>query len=260
MGINQRRHYRTDGRMLGGGSTEVVAGGVRQKVTLIDISASGAAIAFSGMTIEEVESFLKSSLASPQLIIESRKLRNPLRLPFRAVHTSALPYGTGVGLTFRAQVRSDERMTDAMQRIFNRRQAVRVDCDLTRPIIVAVRDDQGVEVCRAILKDLSVSGVGLYGRPEDAERIQRDKTYRFLFILDGREMDVTGDVRSEPRSLTLPAKDRPGTVDVIRYGAELCDRDRRRSGVSVPITSFVMKRQLDIRRAHVDPAAPSAEA
>ncbi len=253
MSINQRRQYRTDGRMLGGGNVEVVAGGQRNKVTLIDISASGAALAFSGMTVEEVESFLKSSLASPQLVIESRKLRTPLRLPFRTVHTSALPYGTGLGIAFRAHVRSDERLNDAMQRIFNRRQAVRVDCDMQHPILVAVHAEGGDELCRVVLKDLSVSGLGFLGHPRDAGRLERDTMYQLRFVLDGRELSVKGMVKSDPRVIALPARDRPGDIEVMRVGVELSDRDQKRSGVSVPITSFVMKRQLDIRRAHVEP-------
>ena len=252
MGMNQRRHNRTDGRGLGQIDVEVVAGGQRQKVTIIDINASGAAIAFSGMTTAEVDTFLKSSMASPQLVLESGKLRNPLRLPFRPVHASALPYGTGLGIAFRQQVRDSDKISRSLRRIFNRRLAVRVDCDLRHPMIVAITDADGMELCRAILKDLSINGLGLFGLPKDAHWLGKDEWYNFRFILNGRELTVKGELKAEPKVAQMDARDGDYTFEVTRYGVEIAERDRRGASVSVPITSWVMRRQLDIRRAHVD--------
>ena len=252
MGVNKRRPYRTDGRGLGRIDVEVVAGGQRQKVTIIDISASGAAIAFSGMTPAEVDAFLKSSMSSPQMVLESGKLRNPMRLPFQPVHATALPYGTGLGVTFRQQVRDSDKISRSLRRIFSLRQAVRVDCDLSQPMIVAICDTDGMELCRAILKDLSINGMGFFGLPQDAHWLSKGLHYTFRFILDGRELTLKGELKADPKLAEMDARDGDYVIEVTRYGVEITERDRRLASVSVPITSWVMRRQLQIRRAHID--------
>jgi c-di-GMP-binding flagellar brake protein YcgR len=252
MGVNKRRHYRTDGRSLGRIDVEVVAGGQGHKVTIIDISASGAAIAFSGMNPAEVETFLKSSMSSPQIVLKSGKLRNPLRLPFKPDHYTALPYGTGLGVSFRQQVRDSDKISRSLRRIFKRRQAVRVDCDLRRPMIVAICDADGMELCRAILKELSINGMGFLGHPGDAHWLKKEQNYTFRFILDGRELTLGGELKGDPKVAEMDARDGDYSFEVTRYGVEITERDRRRPSVSVPITSWVMRRQLEIRRAHID--------
>lgn len=170
--MGQRQTYRVSGAELEGIQVWVLVGEVMQAVHLIDVSGSGAAVALPGHTSDQVRSLLRASDEPPAVLIQSDRLEAPLNVMVRVANIHNMAVGALLGRAFLRRVGEHEALDKALLRVFNRRGAVRVDANPSEPIVVRVAGPTGRELTRALLKDLSLTGIGLIVSPNIMDMVQ----------------------------------------------------------------------------------------
>lgn len=247
MTVSQRRHYRVSGEDLNGIGVSLVTGKQRQDVELLDISVAGAAIAFPGWKIADVEDLTSFHRKPPSIRITSSSLPEPLDILCRIAHTQEVDAGVICGVAFLQRVDESINLDRVLLRVFNRRGAVRVETDEKQPIQVSIKETTGKLTTKGLVRDLSLTGMGVAISPKHIEGLSSGTLVTLRFSLDGSDFELPSVVRfTKTTTDTPPGGVQPTTLGVL--GIEF-DLDAR----SVPATNrglanWVMRRQREIQR------------
>ncbi len=249
MSTSRRRHYRVAGAALVGTRAELVVGRQRFESQLIDISAAGAAFIPRGLAAEAVAALVnEAKLEAVSILIHSDRMTAPLQLPSRIVRTHEMTGGVLLAVLFRSPVDQLEGVERALLRIFNRRAAVRVDASPKVPIAVAILDERGDEQARAVLRDLSITGIGLQASPDLLPLLTVGSTHEIGFSLTAQ---VPLRLKATVRFFLVDSYEDADTghdIEVAKIGLEFDPIDRDKPRNSGALTSWIMARQLEIRR------------
>ena len=247
MSEDKRRQYRVSGEDLTGIRVHLAVGTRTEQVHLIDVSAAGSAVALPGWSRESVEQLLSSSDEPPALLIQSVRLREPLDILCRIVHIDEMEAGCVVGLSFMRRVEQEESLDRALLRVFNRRSAVRIQTDPHEPVVVVLQDAHGTELTRGLMRDLSLTGMGLHVSTDSLAVLEAGTELRLRFMLRGEVLEVPGTIRYS----------RPGEAQGFRYGetvrvgqlgVEFGTGAVTQMALAHPVASWVMSRQLEMCR------------
>ena len=247
MSEDQRSQYRVSGEDLGGILVHLTVGERLEQVHLINVSAAGSAVALPGWSREKVQELLLSSEEPPALLIQSVRLREPLDILCRVAHLDELESGCVLGLSFKRRVEQEESLDRALLRVFNRRSAVRIETDPHEPVVVTLQDFRGTELTRGLMRDLSLTGMGLHVSTASLAALGSGVPVRMRFRLRGELLEVQGTVRysrpGEARGYLHGEK-----VAVGHLGIEFATDSVTQMALAHPVASWVMSRQLEMRR------------
>ena len=166
----------------------------------------------------------------PRLLDERRK-STPRGAPRAKAHDVAQEHvqqvaaGVICGVAFLREIDDSFNLDQALLRIFNRRGAVRVEPDPQVPVTIHIHSPDGRPLCSGLLRDLSLTGLGIAVAPVDMALLPRDSSVALRFALAGEVFDMPalvrfGRVSSEQR----PGGVTPEPVGIV--GLELDDQAR----------------------------------
>lgn len=202
---------------------------------LIDVSASGAGVRFTGP--------IAPRLAIGQevdLVFSSKRLGAPMTLAARVLHRMEEGGGRRFGFRFLETHMLDAFLPPVMREYFNRRQSVRVTPDPARPVGVELRLEPGTAPVEAGLVNLSVYGAAV-SLPPDAEAmfVDTDALWATLYLPTSRR----------PISMFGHIRYRRLVKERIHYGlhfdAEESPDFARKQAI---LTKYVLKREMKALR------------
>ena len=247
MSEGQRRHYRVTGEDLNGIVVSMLFGQQRHDVHLLDISAAGAAIAFMGWKPEQFQRISRKNSSPTSIQIEAQSLQEPLDILCQVVHLREVNAGLVCGIAFHQPVGKIVNLDQALLKVFNRRGAVRVEADPDNPIAVTLMDEHGATVGAGMVRDLSLTGVGITVHEETLKIVQGSQSLSVQFHIDGNEIYLRADVRFARKiQATHPNDEQPVNTGIL--GIEF-DVDAREEGMTNRrLADWVMRRQREIQR------------
>ena len=249
MSTSRRGHYRVSGAAVAGARLELVVGRQRFESQLIDISAAGAAFVPWGLSSQEVAALVtQAKLEAVSILIHSDRMTAPLELPSRIVRAHEMKGGVLLAVRFRNQVEQLEGVERALLRIFNRRAAVRVEASPKVSVPVAILNAKGAQQAHAVLRDLSISGIGLQASPALLPLLALGSTHELGFASTAQvPLRLKATVRFCVAARCEDA-DTGHDIEVAHIGLEFDPIDRDKPRNSTALTDWIMGRQLEIRR------------
>ena len=247
MTVSQRRHYRVSGEDLSGIGVSMVTGNQRQDVELLDISVAGAAIAFPGWSLANVEDLTSFHRNPPSIQITSNSLPEPLNILCRIAHMQEVDAGVICGVAFLQRVDESINLDRVLLRVFNRRGAVRVETDEKQPIQVSIKDASGKLTTKGLVRDLSLTGMGVAISPKYIEGLPSGTLVTLCFSLDGSDLEIPSIVRFTKTTTDTP----PGGVQSTKLGILGIEFDveaRAVPSTNRSLANWVMRRQREIQR------------
>ncbi|MHC4141407.1 MAG: PilZ domain-containing protein [Planctomycetota bacterium] len=202
---------------------------------LLDLSASGAGIRFTGRSLP--------SLAVGQevdLVFTSEKLRTPMTVAAKVQHRTEEQGARRFGFRFLEAQALDTELPPVMRELFNRRRTVRVVPDPRRPVTVELRTEPEAPPLEVGLVNISETGVAIsLDVGQDSRFADTTTLLVTLYLPDSRRpVSLMGDIRY-----------RRLMADRIHYGIDFdpeASRDFERKQAT--ITKYVLKRQLKTLR------------
>ena len=253
---SKRRHYRVTGNDLNGISVSLKIAGQSKPVQLIDISSAGAALAFIGAEKAQVASLFGTTLRPPEVEILANQLGETIRLSCRVAHLQQVAAGVICGVAFLREIDDSFNLDQALLRVFNRRGAVRVEPDPQTPVTIQIHSPDGHPLCSGLLRDLSLTGLGIAVAPVDMALLPRDSSVALRFALAGEVFDMPAIVRfGRVSSEQRPGGVTPEPVGIV--GLELDDQARNQAANRKRLADWVMRRQREIQRIQREAADPS---
>lgn len=254
---SKRRHYRVTGHELNGISVSLKIAGQSTPVQLIDISSAGAALAFIGAEKDQVTSlFGRTGHEPPKIEILAAELSETIRLSCRVAHVQQVAAGVICGVAFLREIDDSFNLDQALLRVFNRRGAVRVEPDPQSPVTIHIHSPSGRQLCSGLLRDLSLTGLGMAVPPADMKVLPGEARVALRFTLDGEVFDMPAVVRFG----RVNTEQRPGgmTSEVVGVvGLEFDDQARNQVANRKRLADWVMRRQREIQRIQREAADPS---
>ena len=247
MTASQRRHYRVTGNDLNGILVSMLFGQQRHDVHLLDISAAGAAIAFVGWESATLEQLSTKNRSETSIQIEAQSLREPLDILCKVVHLRENNEGIVCGVSFRQPIDQIRNLDQTLLKVFNRRGAVRVEADPEDPISIAVLDDGSKGIAVGILRDLSLTGIGVTVPGDALAALPNGAAVKVQFSIDGHALTLPGCLRFSRVNSAIEADDVPPVTTSI-LGIEFNEDARVESATSRKLADWVMRRQREIQR------------
>ncbi len=246
--MDQRRHYRVTESDLEHVISELLAGPQRLQSRVLDISIAGAALLLPGVTDPRWAELIAtlSETGHCQLRIITPSLPEPLVLVTRILHTRPTRGGLLLGVAFRPEDTSDPDLDATLLRIFNRRGAQRMAPHPRRPVLVALGEEPRESAIQGVLRDLSVTGLGLTLPMADALSLREGQRYQCRFDLHEvhAQLNLPVTVRFCRQETVYSAK-RIEPYNHLVVGVEFDRVARRRPDNSLPIQRWIADRQLD---------------
>jgi c-di-GMP-binding flagellar brake protein YcgR len=253
MTVSQRRHYRVSGQDLDGIAVSMVIGKQSRKVDLLDISAAGAAIAFPDWSLVQVENLTTFKRGAASIQITSSSLSEPLDILCRIAHMQEVDAGVICGVAFLQRIDESINLDRTLLRIFNRRGAVRVESDEKQPIQVNISDRCGTLITQGLIRDLSLTGVGVSVSPKTVATLPAGTCVTVDFLLDGGHITIPAEVRfSREKNDTLPGGVVPVNIGVL--GIEFEMEARTVPTTNRSLANWVMRRQREVQRVQRESA------
>ena len=247
MQTTKRRHYRVTGNDLDGISVSLQIADQSKPVHLIDISSAGAALAFIGAEKTQVASLFGTTLRPPVIEISARELGENINIPCRVAHLQQVAAGVICGVAFLREIDDSFNLDQALLRVFNRRGAVRVEPDPQVPVQVYIQSPDGKALCSGLLRDLSLTGLGIAVAPVDMKLLPKESEVRLSFELTDEILEMPAIVRfGRVNSETRPGGVSPEPVGIV--GLEFDDHARTQSANRKRLADWVMRRQREIQR------------
>jgi len=244
---SKRRHYRVTGNDLNGISVSINIADQSKPVHLIDISSAGAALAFIGAEKTQVASLFGTTLRPPLVEISARELGENISIPCRVAHLQQVAAGVVCGVAFLREIDDSFNLDQALLRVFNRRGAVRVEPDPQVPVTVQIQTPNGKPLCSGLLRDLSLTGLGIAVAPIDMKLLPRETTVELSLKLSDEVLEMPAIVRfGRINSETRPGGVSPEPVGIV--GLEFDDHARTQSANRKRLADWVMRRQREIQR------------
>ena len=247
MSVSQRRHYRVTGEDLNGIIVSMLFGKQRHDVHLLDISAAGAAIAFMGWKPEQFQRISRKNSAPTSIQIEAHSLQEPLDILCQVVHLREVNAGLVCGLAFQQPVGEIFNLDQALLKVFNRRGAVRVETDPDKPIAIGLVDARGGTLGAGLVRDLSLTGVGITVHEKTLRVVQGIQSLSVQFHLDGNDLELPAVVRFARKiRATHPNDEQPVNAGIL--GIEFDVAAREEGTTNRRLADWVMRRQREIQR------------
>ncbi len=247
MSATKRRHYRVTGHDLDGIHVSFRVGRLDHPVQLMDISSAGAAIAFIGENRDTIKEKLAFRGTPPQFVIESASLDAPLTIQCRVVHAQEMEAGVICGVAFLRQIDDTFNLEGALLKVFNRRGAVRVEPDPDQPVRVQILTSAGRAIAGGLLKDLSLTGLGVTVAPSQMSALKSGADIKVRFSLRGREFMLGALVRfTTVREALKPGAVTPEEVGIVGLEFDLAARNDTQTRKH--LADWVMWRQREIQR------------
>ena len=253
MTVSQRRHYRVSGEDLNGIAVSMVIGTESRSVELLDISAAGAAIAFPECSLADLQDLTDFQRGTPSIHITSSSLPDPLDILCRIAHMQEVDAGVICGVAFLKRIDESINLDRALLRVFNRRGAVRVEADDKNPIKVSIDGPDGKLVTTGLVRDLSLTGMGIAIGARHIANLPSGSTVTLGFTLDGSQFNLPSSVRFSIVKTDVP----PGGVQPMELGvlgAEFDVEAREIPSTNRKIANWVMRRQREIQRTQREAA------
>jgi len=247
MSSRQRRHYRVTGDDLNGILVSMVFGKQRHDVHLLDISAAGAAIAFLGWKPIQFQEIASKNRTNTSMRIKAHSLQEPLNIACQVVHLREVNAGLVCGLAFRQPIEQIVNLDQALLKVFNRRGAVRVNADPDVPVSVRLTDDNGSPLVSGLMRDLSLTGIGISVPANTIKHIGNGAALRVEFTVDNHELSLPAEVRFA-RKVTATQTGDVVPVNTAILGIEFDEQAREKNTINRSLANWVMRRQREIQR------------
>ena len=204
-------------------------------IKLVDISSGGAGLS-APATIRR-----KLSLGDRVLLkIRSARILKPLQIEGELLHISKGNQTVRLSIAFDNWVRDRKNLDHSLLRIFNEREAYRVQPQ--GRINVTVQPNDEGEPFEAELRDLCIQGLGLRLKPEYSARLAVEDEIQISF----RFTEPPRFLVESPASVRW-LKDH-GSKKLQTMGLSLRYDPRAEPQLSRVLTQYVMSRQRDMRR------------
>ncbi len=139
----------------------LLVGTLRLPVFLLDVSAAGASVVVAAADVPRLRAATVGSAPEWSLLVSGDGVAKPLRVPARPVAVQPWGGGARLALSFTITPHQRSALDAGLRAIFNQRRAVRVDADPESPVALAVEALGAPWRTRGLLRDASVSGLGL---------------------------------------------------------------------------------------------------
>jgi len=211
--------------------------GTDNTVGLIDISAGGVAVAVSADSPLSVANGDKVTVK-----FESDRLGTPLQISshIRRIKFSSDKKSIMYGVLFDTWTDKRLNLTPKLRSLFNEREAVRVEPREDEEIDVHLVVNGEERIVRGLLRDISVSGVGVWLNDDEDSKACTDPQISVDLTLP----DDTSNVR-----LAVEVRYVQEVGDRSRVGMRFADNDPKIERAQYKyITNYVMTRQIEIAR------------
>ena len=243
----QRRHYRVTGEDLEGILVSMLFGSNDHAVHLLDISVAGAAIAFIGWDPTQFNAVAHKHRANTSIRIRAQSLQEPLDIACQVVHVRQVSAGLVCGLAFRQPIDEIVNLDQALLKVFNRRGAVRVEADPAMPVSVGLLDHLGTQIGHGMMRDLSLTGIGVTVPLETLQSLQGVEPLWVSFVLDGHDLSLPVELRFARRVNATQTSD-VVPVNTAILGIEFDVDARNDNTTNRRLANWVMRRQREIQR------------
>lgn len=233
--------FRLQGELPEGVRAKLMVGRTPIEPTLIDISTTGVAVLLEGAADET--QLLLARLESTRMVpfvLESPCLRQPMSVWFEPVHCQDIGSGVLIGARLRPGVSLQRQFEATVERLFNRRGAVRGYATAHGETPVGIGGEDEREEAQGQLRDLSLTGAGLRLPEGIAKLLPEGAGVRLSLFL----VEDAPPVKVGATVVRLGPPHR-GEVHVgFAFDAVECARP----AVSAPVCRWVTERQLEDRR------------
>lgn len=244
---DRRAVYRVTRRPSDAPELTLFVGDLRLPVILLDVSGQGAGVVVAGPDLPKLRAATVGARPSWSLVVAGSGLARPLRVPARPV--AVQPWGGGARLALGFTLTPVQRSTldDKLRAIFNQRRAVRVEADPEAPVPLVVSPARGGWRTAGLLRDASVSGVGLVvpAGPKVSPSVGDRLRITLRLSEDDPEAVIIGIVARATR-VALPEE--AGFEAVFQLGVDLDPEDADGARTSLALGRYVVRRQVAERR------------
>jgi len=236
-----RRHtrFRLQGHMPEGVTATLLDAGQPVGLTIIDISISGVAIIIEDMA-ETAEAMLArwKVVGKLKLVLTGPRLGRPLEIDVQPIHGQELPQGILIGARLCPGVENQPFVEAAIERLFNRRNAVRAVPAFDHPVSfsIAVRPHRDPLVGR--LLDLSLAGAGLLLPHEQAEALSVGDQRRIRFSLAAGAEPI-----ELPFTVIRIQVERRESIVAVAFDPRVVQQPQ----IAQPLCRWVTERQIEAR-------------
>ena len=221
-------------------------GGRRCPVGILQVGPTGGSLALPAENPDGLIAPLhQASRRGLALVIASSRLSAPLHLPLSIQQYVSSDGALILSVSFPVEDRP-EGLDEKLRVAFERRRALRVSPDPTEPVTVVLRADTGRVVGRGVLRDLSVTGLGILVPQRLGQRLHQHDRLTLAFCLPGQDttLECAADVRFL-RTDRLPGRANEDGPEVFNLGLEFDIEAAQRRGFAAPLARWLTARQIE---------------
>jgi hypothetical protein len=209
------------------------------ELTIIDISISGVALLIDALN-ETADGMLArwKRVGKLKLVLTGPRLGRPLVIDVQPIHGQELPQGILIGARLCPGVENQPFVEAAIERLFNRRAAVRAVPAFDQPVPVRVAGTSGRAPIVGRIQDLSLAGAGLLLAHVDADRLAVGEKRRVRFTLAAGEQPI-----DLPFAVTRIQVERRESMVAVAFDARVAQQPQ----IAQPLCRWITERQIEAR-------------